>query len=226
MKKITLLSFSFLFSIAMMAQSKFQLGFKASPNIHWLKTDVEGVDRDGVNFGFNFGVLADFNISERYSFSTGVESVTVGGDTETKNSVLDFEDKYTAKYIEVPISLKLKTNQIGYITYFGQFGLTAGVNYDANGETTVAGVTTKRSNRQEDMALFRGAIMFGAGMEYNISGSTSLLLGVTFNNGITNIYSKDARDDYEEANKQLGNNNADELKAITNYLALNIGIIF
>jgi hypothetical protein len=226
MKKITLLSITFLFSIAMMAQSKFQLGFKASPNLHWLKTDVEGVERDGVNFGFNFGVLADFNISERYSFSTGVESVTVGGDSETKNSVLDFQDKYTAKYIEVPISLKLKTNQIGYITYFGQFGLTAGVNYDASGETTSNGLTDKRSNRQDDIALLRGAIMFGAGMEYNISGSTSILLGVTFNNGITNMYSKDAREEYEEANKLLGNNNPDELKAISNYLAFNIGLIF
>lgn len=226
MKKITLISFSFLFSMAMMAQSKFQLGFKASPNINWLKPDANGIDRDGVNFGFNFGVLADFNISERYSFSTGVESVTVGGNKIVNNGLLEYKDEFSAKYIEVPISLKLKTNQIGYITYFGQFGLTGGVNYDASGETSSGGITQEKSNRQDDIALFRGAIMFGAGMEYNISGSTAIMLGLTFNNGITNMFSKDARDNYEEANKVAGNANPDDLKAITNYLALNIGLIF
>lgn len=226
MKKITLIMVGFLFSVATMAQSKFQLGFKASPNFHWLKPDVNDVDRDGVNFGFNFGVLADFNISERYSFATGIESVTVGGNMIVNSDLLEYKDEFKAKYIEIPISLKLKTNQIGYITYYGQFGLTGGINYDASGETTQAGVTIERSNRQSDMALFRGAIMFGAGMEYNISGSTSILLGVTFNNGITNMYSKDARDDFEDLSKENGNPNPDDLKAITNYLALNIGLIF
>lgn len=226
MKKITLLSFSILFSVAMMAQSKFQLGFKGSPNIHWLKTDANGLERDGVNFGFNYGIIADFNMSERYSFSTGVESVTLGGSTSFVSDSLDFNDTYKAKYIEIPISIKLKTNQIGYITYYGQFGLGLGINYEASGETTAGGVTFEDKNRANEMALFRGSIMFGAGMEYNISGSTSILLGLTFNNGITNIYSKDAQDDFEKLNNASGNSNPDELKSISNYLALNIGLIF
>lgn len=226
MKKITLLSFSILFSVAMMAQSKFQLGFKGSPNIHWLKTDANGLERDGVNFGFNYGIIADFNISERYSFSTGVESVTLGGSSNYEAGVFDIDETYKAKYVEIPLTIKLKTNQIGYITYYGQFGLGLGINYEASGETTFNGVTTSDKNRSNEMALFRGAIIFGAGMEYNISGSTSILVGLTFNNGLTNIYSKDAQDNFEDFNKQNGNSNPDELKAISNYLALNIGLIF
>jgi len=226
MKKITLLSFSFLFSMAMMAQSKFQLGFKASPNVHWLKADANGLDRDGVNFGFNYGVIADFNISERYSFSTGIESVTLGGSSTYEAGILNLDETYKAKYVEIPLTLKLKTNQIGYITYYGQFGLGLGINYEASGETTTGGVTLEDKNRSNEIALFRGAIIIGAGLEYNISGSTSFLVGLTFNNGLTNIYSKDAMDDFEKLNTDAGNPSPDELKSISNYLALNIGLIF
>jgi len=243
MKKITLLSFSILFSLISMAQSSFQLGFRGTPNISWLKPDSKNVDADGAVFGFNYGVIADFNISDRYSFSTGVESATTGGKLNLKDIATSTEFKM--KYVEVPLSLKLKTNQIGYITYYGQFGVGLGINYDAEAKFSSSLKSQTDENFNDHINLFRGSIIMGLGAEYNISGNTSIVFGLTFNNGVTNIFNKNGKDLIKELyqpgsapNDQYGNyqeinleNTAkvaasDELKAISNYLGLNIGIIF
>lgn len=230
MKKITLLSFSILFSLMSMAQSSFQLGFRGTPNISWLKPDSKNVDADGSILGFNYGVIADFNISERYSFSTGVESVTTGGKLNMKD--ISTKAEYKVKYVEVPLSLKLKTNQIGYITYYGQFGVGVGINYDSEAEFSILGSKVTDERYSDKISIFRGSIIMGLGAEYNISGNTSIVLGLTFNNGVTNLFNKDGKDFMKDANKDENGIkidptlDPDELKAISNYLGLNIGIIF
>ncbi len=51
-------------------------------------------------------------------------------------------------------------------------------------------------------------MIIGGGVEYTLSGSTTLLLGVQFNNGFMDIA------------------DGDDLKANSNYLALTVGILF
>jgi hypothetical protein len=217
-----------------MAQSSFQLGFRATPNISWLKPDANNVDADGAILGFNYGVIADFNISDRYSFSTGVESVTTGGKLYMKDIATSAE--YKVKYVEVPLSLKLKTNQIGYMTYYGQFGVGLGINYDSEAKFSRLGINSTDERYSDKISIFRGSIIMGLGAEYNISGNTSIVVGLTFNNGVTNLFNKDGKDYIKETSKITNtdvNGNPidptlapDELKAISNYMGLNIGIIF
>ena len=40
---------------------------------------------------------------------------------------------------------------------------------------------------EDEVALMRAAMIVGLGIEYNLSGKTALLLGVTFNNGLFNV---------------------------------------
>ena len=39
------------------------------------------------------------------------------------------ERKYKVNYVTIPIGLKLKTKEIGYLTYFGEFGGNIGIPY-------------------------------------------------------------------------------------------------
>src|SRR5690606_36334207 len=119
------------------AQKDFQLGLQFSPTIGWIKPDVEGVEYSGTKIGFTGGLVGDFNISDNYAFSTGIFITNTGGKlTNTyADSIFSTEVKahqdIRLKFIEIPLTLKLKTNQIGYLTYFGKFGFGAGFNYDA-----------------------------------------------------------------------------------------------
>ncbi len=228
MKKITLLSFILIFSTGIFAQSSFQVGFRVSPNLGWLKPTTKNIEYNGLKFGFNYGLMMDFNISDRYSFSTGIESSSIAGKLDYKNADTLFSSStadIVAKYVEIPLTLKLKTNQIGYMTYYGQFGTALGINYQGKSKTTTttrgSGVTTTTNddNINEDLNLLRVGLVFAIGAEYNISGNTKIVGGITFNNGITNIFSKDARKSY----KNIYN---EDYKAISNYMALNIGVIF
>jgi opacity protein-like surface antigen len=61
---------------------------------------------------------------------------------------------------------------------------------------------------QDDIKIYKASLIVAAGMEYNFSGNTSLLVAVTYNNGFTDILkSKD-------------------VKAMANYLELTVGIFF
>jgi opacity protein-like surface antigen len=50
----------------------------------------------------------------------------------------------------------------------------------------------ENENISDDINLFKASLIVGAGLEYNFSGNTSLLVGITYNNGFTNIANFDA----------------------------------
>ncbi|MAY84661.1 MAG: hypothetical protein CMP59_11055 [Flavobacteriales bacterium] len=242
-KLLSLIILSFVFSIGYGQEKSFQLGLQVSPTFGWIKPDVSGVDNEGTRFGFNFGITGDFNIAENYSISTGILIVNTGGRMSYPD-IVDFgttsnpdqelgrsEVEIRLRYIELPLTLKLKTNQIGYWTYYGQFGFGAAFNYDAEGD-----ITSNSPNRQNDISqeevdfadevnLFRASLIVGLGAEYNISGNTSLIFGLTFDNGFTNIF--DFNSPIADGNGNAENTtDTQAVKAINNYIAINLGILF
>lgn len=244
MKKLaTLIILSFIFGLSYGQKKNFQLGLQLSPKLGWIKPDNEGIENEGTKFGFNFGITGDFNIAENYSISTGILILNTGGkvsfpsieDVGTPNNPQTAfgraEADFRLRYVEIPLTLKLKTNQIGYWTYYGQFGFGAAINYDAEADINFSSPnsTNDLSIEEVDFAdevnFFRASLIVGAGAEYNISGNTSLLFGITFDNGFTNIFDFDAP-------KVDGNGNATNsgetqaVKAINNFIAINVGVLF
>jgi hypothetical protein len=61
-----------------------------------------------------------------------------------EDSIISTSSNYTLQYIEIPITMKLKTNEIGSLTYYVQIGVEPGWNLSAKGsfegntQTTVA----------------------------------------------------------------------------------------
>ena len=238
MKKPLLLTIATFLCLAGFSQTEFQLGLQLSPNISWLNPDSEGATAEGSSFGFSYGIIGDFNIAENYAFSTGITLVNMGGkisypDVQEINQ-LSFNGRTEAdirmKYVQIPLTLKLKTNQIGYMKYYGQFGVSASINYDAQADTDFRypGNTSNFSRGGvdfgDDINLFRGSLIVGLGAEYNLSGNTSILMGVTFDNGFTNILSEDTYESDGSGNA-LGEKNK-EFKSINNSIVLNVGVLF
>lgn len=185
---------------------KFHFGLKIVPSMTWLKPDNKGVERDGRRIGFGYGIQTEFRFQENYAIASGVQVTYRGGNLRTKDSLANNSElvqKNRLKYVEVPFGLKMKTNEFGKTRYFGQFGFSPGFNIAAKEDNNFE----DDIDIQEDVNLFNLNMIVGAGVEYTLSGSTVLMGGIEFNNGFLDVF------------KGSG-------KAATNYLGLNIGVLF
>jgi hypothetical protein len=167
----------------------FRLGLTAHPNFGWVKPQVG--KSNSVALGFAYGLLADFNFTENYSFSTGLTITTINGkSTEviTNSSQVPVELKYKLQYIELPLTLKLRTVKIGEVRWYGQFGLSNDFNIGAKQDGDMSGKSAYRDlNVSDNIKFYRAGLLLGAGGEFDLNGQTSITAGLTFNNGFTDI---------------------------------------
>ena len=232
MKKLLIIASFILISISIFAQEEpaFHFGVKASPSLAWLRSDTKGYASDGSKFGFSYGLITDFNFASKYAFSTGIDITYRGGKFKTvqelktkvnEDSVISTSASYVLQYLEIPITLKLKTNEIGSVTYYVQVGVAPGINirarknYATNTQTFVLGAPTPKITNAEENKLdaqneinsLSLSMIIGGGVEYTLSGQTVLVGGIQFNNGFLDVF-----DDTPKVN--------------SNYLALTLGILF
>lgn len=209
MRKLLLLVTIILSTLSTYAQDqKFHFGLKITPSMAWIKPDNKDIERDGYKLGFSYGVQTEFRIQENYAIASGVQVSYRGGKLklvyDDSLNIPDAVVNYKLQYVEIPMALKMKTNEFNKIRYYGMFGLSPGfiirANYDTDDED---GIDAKK-----DINVFNVNMLIGAGLEYTISGSTALTGGIEFNNGFFDVFDgKDA-------------------KGVSNYLGLNIGVLF
>lgn len=230
MKKLLISASFILISLTIFAQEEpaFHFGVKASPSLAWLRSDTKGYASDGSKFGFSYGLITDFNFASKYAFSTGVDITYRGGKFKTvqelkdivnKDSVISTSASYVLQYLEIPITLKLKTNEIGSVTYYVQVGVAPGINirarknYESSTQTTVSGIPQtinaeeNKLDAQSEINSLNLSMIIGGGVEYTLSGQTVLVGGIQFNNGFLDVFDGDP-------------------KVNSNYLALTLGILF
>ncbi len=152
-----------------------RLGFLLSPQISWMNSDDSSVDSNGSLFGYNFGLMVDRFFDQNYAFSTGLTINTTGGkltyNTETEGKI---NSTFKLKYLEVPLTLKLLTNDYHRSRYYGQFGLFTQFNIKASDNDS--------NSRNDDVKMFDMGYQLGGGIEYSLGGDTYLTVGLTFAN--------------------------------------------
>ncbi len=255
MKKIVTLLLITISTIASFAQDaipvsdvakKFRFGLKAAPSVCWLKPDDTRFERGKTVMKFGYGLITEFRINDIASFLTGLEVTYAGGGLNYTDSVyrsLNGKDylsdpataflikkrEYKLQYINVPLSLKMKTKEIGLMAYYGQFGFDLGVRAKAratdtgylnftNNKSTLSSIA--KVEAKQDVGLFRVALNIGLGVEYGLVGSTVLVAGVNYSNGFTNTLKKNSPD------LRSGTNAAITQKATSNFISLTVGVIF
>ncbi|HRH37230.1 MAG TPA: porin family protein [Flavobacteriales bacterium] len=213
MKKVfALIAAAVLGTTTLIAQddSGVRLGIKLAPNMGFVKPDTKGIDGNGAGFGYTWGLLAEFPFGSNgnYRFATGLFMNNLMGKWKTTFTYQDAingpmlnKDLATdvkLQYVELPLTVKLMTKEIGYMRYYGQLGFGAAFNisakantvtpkFDATGGYVVDFTEENKVDFQKSISFFKAGLVVGGGFEYNFSGSTSLLVGVTYNNGLTNI---------------------------------------
>jgi hypothetical protein len=279
MKGISILLVAVLMTVQGFSQDfkKFKFGFKVDPNVSWMSSETIDVVSEGVLLRGSFGVNADIMFSERYALGTGFSIMGGGGqlsffdyedrigDAGESNFIVKRNRKYKLKYVEIPLTLKLRTDEIGYITYWGQFGLGLGFATKATADDNIkffselvedademgnswidsgSAISTLAKEDEEEMGVdisgemlpIRASLIIGAGIDYSLSGNTSLMFGIAYNNGLTNVFKSKIKaiEINDDGNPSYGTGSGEggrlynefKMKSITNSFVVTAGILF
>lgn len=203
MKKL-LLALLTLGASAGTATAQVEIGLKLSPSITYLRADgptAMNFQNEKSKLSLGGGLVVDYFFGQNYAFSTGVWLTGKGGtisyldrdpgSVSTAPSV-SREQKIALQYLEVPITMKLFTNDIATDTklYF-QLGGTAGgvIATRINGSKRY----TDPSNGNTETAASKHVIvpdisaLLGAGVEYQVGQSTKVFGGLSYHRGLVNI---------------------------------------
>ena len=239
MKNVTILVFGMLITQLSFAQGEFRFGLKGSSNFGWVGGTSKNIVNDGTTVAFGYGIMGDYyfkpnygisaeimlsNIKSKFTVTEPLVFNSVPGDT-----VNDLRYEYNIQYLDIPLTMKFRTKEIGDMTYFGQFGVSMGFALNAKTSIVSTGLpkfisdqepTEYRVNGAEGDAftvnnfddkvfLFRLPLIIGGGVEYKMAGSTSLQIGVRIANAFTDMFVKDKT-----------------AIAKNNYVALSVGVLF
>lgn len=212
----------------------FRFGLKVAPNVGWISPDSDDYLREGSVAGFSWGFISDFAITENYYVGTGFNISYLNGkyayphmisEPVTDTTSIDYTGtmmrKTKLRYIDLPVTLKMKTNKFDAMQVYGQIGFSLGFNIKAKAEDNfsyqVEDVYMNQDDEidiSDDVTFLKGSLVLGGGIEYYIDNSTSIVGGITYYNGISNILK--------------GNNEVSGVKqkATPHYIELTLGVIF
>jgi len=212
-------------------QKPFRFGFKVSPAISWLSPDVKDYEQGGPAFTFSWGFVSDITLMEHYYLSTGFNVSYFAGHLKYPHSKTlengtivngEMQRAYHLRYIEVPLAFKMKTNELTKnIKFFGLMGINTGFNIRAKANDVFKSTDSNAIESEDKVDIknqttaVKASLLVGAGIDYVIDESISLVIGLNFNNGFSNVL-KGKNTTYPDT----------DAKAVPYYFELNIGVIF
>lgn len=233
--------------------NRIRFGAYIAPNMSWMRPTASksdngeyDVSKNGSKLGFTYGLMAEYYFARNYGVVTGLQVNSTGGKITAKRvntatttgvsqvQMADFD--YHLQFLEIPLALKLRTDDINGFRFFGQLGITAGINISKKASYTVNyfdGTDNTNKTVQDDKVKLTGAVgtiapvmlqmNIGAGAEYPINNKLTAYAGIFFNNGFT----PDATAPQKFDNNRLGYK-GDFYDANTrlNNFALRVGLFF
>ncbi|GAB2462959.1 hypothetical protein GCM10011375_14840 [Hymenobacter qilianensis] len=188
MKKI-LLALLLLGATAGTASAQVEIGIKLSPSIAYLRADSPGVSNfksEKSKLGIGGGLVVDYFFGQNYAFGTGLQLTSKGGTISYSGFDLNNEQKISLQYLEIPLTVKLFTNDITTDTklYFQLGGKIGGVvAARIDGDKFYQG--NERSRKH--FIIPDAALLGGFGAEYQVGQSTKVFAGLSYHHGLANI---------------------------------------
>jgi len=220
--KIFLFTILILSGLTSSAQfKKYSFGLKAAPQIAWMKANTDDYQGNGAKIGFSWGFVSEFAFSENHCLATGFNILFNGGNLKFDESISGntgtMSRAYSVKSLEIPLTLKMRTNEMNGLRYYGQIGLGTSFRFGAKVEdefTVGTATTTYDKVNYDDISFLRESLIIGLGTEYTLDAGTTLSAGLALNNGFTDILSG--------KNQLTGKKE----KAALNFVELNVAVLF
>lgn len=258
MKKFIILSLVGFFALQLSAQDKkFSGGLYATTGLSWLSPENEKlVENTGMGFSYKIGGELDKNIGENFSFcfalqygrnsaSLSFTDTIFNFKTDNGNYIIPAKNKisYKMNFVDVPIFLKFKTNEIGGIRYL----LKAGANFSVGltPRANFTGINKDNFNITDDnliiqnlsaypaesveKAVIKGAVtpinfgvVIGGGIEYDFGGGARLLVELNYNRNLIDNIMTETNKNRADYKTEKDINPVARLNAIE----LKVGILF
>jgi len=196
--KTTIQIFLILLVSQLVCAQDLKLGVCVNPQISWIKPESKNVDNQAAAMGLSGGLVMDKYFNKNYAFNFGLFLSSQAGSlkfTEPTEISTDEDENYKLaagsvvdyriNTITIPVGLKLKTNEIGYFSYFAQIGFTNQIRLKARG--TSENNDLNKELITKEIKIYNLSYHFGAGVEYALSEDTSITLGVFYNNGFLDL---------------------------------------
>lgn len=219
MKRTILFVIFLMLGIGALHAQGIRFGIIANPEVSWMGADIKSIDNSGTRLGFNAGMTMENYFADNYAFVTGISICGEGGKLTYSQDSLVYsvhgnqisipegsKVSYKLQYVEIPIGLKFKSNEIGYVTFFAKLGFTGQINIKAS--ATDSQKNLEDDNISDEINLFNLGYHFGGGIEYSLGANTALVAGITYTNGFLDITTR-SKD-----------------KVTLNKVALHLGVMF
>ena len=128
----------------------------------------------------------------------------------------------------------MRTNEIGYMTYYGKFGFISGIRYSSKSDYEYVDQNSIKQtdvNTSSDISFFNMNLVVGGGAEYNLSGNTNIMFGISYHNGFIDISKSKTNEINALGKATIGTDGkpvyTDKgVSATLNYFSLDLGIYF
>ncbi|TVQ50695.1 MAG: hypothetical protein EA362_01735 [Saprospirales bacterium] len=187
--------------------SDFTFGFELSPTISWMATDDNRINGNGSNLGLRIGTTGEYYLTENYSLVAGIHfAFNQGGQlfyerggnhlsrTELSIDLVDgnlpdnVDIRYRMQFLEIPLGFKMRTNQIGNMSYYAQFPVfTFGINTKATADIEGSGIKTENERINQEIPFLRMFWSVALGAEYELGGNTYLVGGLGYQSNFGDI---------------------------------------
>jgi hypothetical protein len=179
------------------AAQNISFGIFADPVISWFSTNTKEIQNNGARAGFNFGFTFNKYFSPNYAFSTGLNIMNTGGRlVSTDTTDMKFNNQfakvlpgkpvlYKIQYLIIPIGLKFKSNQIGYMTFFSDIGIDPKV--VIGGKADIPSLNIKGEDAMNELRALNLSYHFMGGIEYSLGGSSAIVIGLGYENNFLDV---------------------------------------
>lgn len=259
MKKIAAAIFFFAFLsgsiFAQHAFQRFRFGIQFSPTITWLESADRQINSNGTNLGLKLGVIGESYFAENYAFVFGLgfafnqggtlkhdfggnlwPNSPLSSDVYQKGSAMPdgVNLKYTLQYVEIPLGLRLRSQEFGYLRYFAELPVfTIGFLTQARGAIKGTDMDTEKEDIRKDVNKFAFSWGLGAGIEYSLGTQTSLVAGIYYQNHIIDVTKDDGQKFKERTPPESINGppvesaiEKENSKALIRGITLRLGVMF
>lgn len=183
---------------------KFRFGLRASPQPSWFKSGNTGSKPSGAYFGFGFGLVMEFKLSNIVHFSTGIGGDFEGGSISYRN-----DDTYQVRVVmDNENEMVEHKKDMADADYNLKSGNTLYVLKERTYKSTMVSIPlllkmmTNEYNGMKYFAVFGGELAFRAGMKANDSYYSGLK---AVSNGTAIVQAPVSGDALKSNNVAVGN---------------------
>ena len=233
-------------SLGVSAQNTgFAFGLKLGPGFDWTGSTTGAAKSAGMRTGFNFGVVAEYYFADNYAIVTGVNvnlnrghyrfdngRMVMGVDSVSVLETYPVERYYKSTIYEIPLMLKMVTNQFGNLPlrYYAEVGGGIGYAQKVKVRDGIDGGTVAEdyTSTNGEFSNLRASLKIGTGAQYSIDESLRVFAGLYFSHDFinnVNYISPNYCGNFYENGEYIGDRDI-KLNMLQNRIGIEVGVLF